>query len=361
MALRTNTRMRNPIAGATILVASLFATAVSAQELQIAETRFPDINCIFDTDCRITARDFVDEFDLPGANGKGRLQSRLWPTGEAGTAGVGLTSYLYRIDLTNTAGILDIPCVRSMRLDFGDVVPLDYDADRGFEHVFVGAAGGLGAVGPARAVKSGRFVDFSFRRLCAGASSYFFGLASANPPREITLQLGDGRGTSISVNTQAPQAPVVIAPPGSSVRLCVPGFPGLMVDPDAPVCRCLADRSLREFSCALVSPDLFLAFRTPFPVPYEKPVTVQWMLMPLTERVVEVSISVPQNSSFRQARQKNNALRLKSAGAWKPARGSQRLIMGKPGEQQALTFEVLLPGSKQKINIVAIPPDGGQQ
>ncbi|MEZ4584466.1 MAG: hypothetical protein R3A10_23015 [Caldilineaceae bacterium] len=47
--------------------------------MNLVQVTAPDINCVFDGDCTITA-DSSDTFTLPGGTGDG-LQS-LWPAGE---------------------------------------------------------------------------------------------------------------------------------------------------------------------------------------------------------------------------------------------------------------------------------------
>ena len=65
-------------------------------------------------------------FAVPAASGDGRLQSRNQPPGEAGTAGVGLYAYEYRVDLTQVGALTAQICVDELRVDFGPVESLDY-------------------------------------------------------------------------------------------------------------------------------------------------------------------------------------------------------------------------------------------
>lgn len=341
------------------------ASGAAAEELEITNVRAPDINCIFDTDCRIVVDDSVATFELPGASGEGRLQSRLSPPGESGTPGEGLTEYSYRIDLRNTVGVLNIPCIRSMRIDFGDVAPLNYDDDPATEDVFVVTAGGLGSVGPARAVKTGRMIEFSFSGLCAGGrpgagvSSYFFGLASAERPREVTVELDSGSET-ISVQGRAPEA--ASAPPArGAVRSCLPQFPDLAIDPYAPVCRCLADAGAREFRCALISPDYFLGFRVPFPVPPRRAFEVDWVFTPMSERATAISVAASPKASYRPVNKKSAVVRLKSPGPWKQSAASQRLLGPKGGKPSPLKFRISAPFMKKDLVIVVAPEDFEEQ
>ncbi|MBW7883241.1 MAG: hypothetical protein H3C34_11510 [Caldilineaceae bacterium] len=180
--------------------------------LTIVEVGAPAINCIFDTDCKITVSDLADHFVPPGASGDAFLQSRTWPVGEAGTSGAGLYAYLYRIDLRNAVGITAAACVSTMTIDFGAVTPLDYNGDANPDHVFVITQGGLGNVKPAAAVQSGSSITFGFDpAVCVGASagkgdsSFFFGLASTQPAQDVTAQLAGTLGLAETLDARAPK------------------------------------------------------------------------------------------------------------------------------------------------------------
>ncbi len=172
----------------------------------------PAINCKFDTDCRITVTDTTDHFTIGPTAGDAFLQSRTFPSGQPGTAAAGLYAYLYRIDLTQLAGLTALPCVTQLRIDFGPVETIDYDNDGSNEHVFVITAGGLGSVAPTSVDKQGRMITFSFNPpVCAGASpgtgetSYFFGLTSAKPPRHVTAEIRDTLGGVTSLDVRVPE------------------------------------------------------------------------------------------------------------------------------------------------------------
>src|SRR4030042_3517871 len=96
---------------AFVLILIVICAVGLAGPLKIVTVSFPAINCKFDTDCKITVNDKGTNFTLPGATGTAFLQSRLWPKGQAGTAGANLYAYLYRLDVRQPAGATNIPCV----------------------------------------------------------------------------------------------------------------------------------------------------------------------------------------------------------------------------------------------------------
>lgn len=199
-----------------LLVTTAFGAAppVSAAAqagLTIVNVGAPAINCLFDTDCTITVNDLASNFTPPGATGNGFLQSRLWPVGQAGTAGAGLYAYLYRIDLRKAVALTAISCVEQLTLDFGSIAQLDYNSDKTPDDVFVVTQGGLGNISPATASQTGDTITFTFKpaicpgtRAAAGDSSFFFGLASTKPAQDVSAQLS---GSSNLAETLAARAP----------------------------------------------------------------------------------------------------------------------------------------------------------
>lgn len=172
----------------------LFAVAACclAAPLTVVTVGAPAINCKFDTDCKITVNDTSANFTLPGTSGSAFLQSRTWPPGQAGTIGAGKTAYLYRLDLRNLVGLTVAPCVSKLKMTFGPVAALDYNANGQPDQVFVITSGGIGSVGPSSVDKTGNVITFNFATpVCSGSSpgngdsSFFFGLASAQPPVAI--------------------------------------------------------------------------------------------------------------------------------------------------------------------------------
>ena len=184
--------------------------AVTDATLSIVEVAAPDINCIFDADCRITVDDLASHFLPPAASGDAFLQSRLWPIGEKGTVGAGLYPYLYRIDLRNARGITAAACVTTMTIDFGPISSLDYNRDGKADQIFVISKGGLGNIKPAAAVQSGDIITFRFDpAICVGGrsgdSSFFFGLASTQPAETVPARLTGTIGLDNTLRAKAPQ------------------------------------------------------------------------------------------------------------------------------------------------------------
>ncbi len=173
--------------------------------LDIVSVSAPAINCIFDLDCTITVTDTTDHFVLAGTAGDAFLQSRTFPPGELGTVAQGLFAYEYRIDLRNLAGITHVPCITSFTIEFGPVVPLDYDGNGVADDVYVVTAGGLGTVGPSLADQVGDTVTFTFDPLvCPGSTTFFFGLTSVDPPRFVTAQVRDTQALVYDLEARAP-------------------------------------------------------------------------------------------------------------------------------------------------------------
>ncbi len=178
-------------------------TTTGATNLKIVRVAKPAVNCVFDASCKITVSDSTGDIPLPGISGPRVLQSRTY-TGKPGTPAAGLTGYEYRVDLTQATGVGS--CVASLTVDFGPVSSLNYGGDPATEQVFVVTQGGLGSIAPVSAVQSGRNVTFNFQpSICAGDTSYFFGLASAKPPRAITAIVTVAGGGPLSVAARAPQ------------------------------------------------------------------------------------------------------------------------------------------------------------
>jgi len=197
------------------------AGALGAANLDVVTVAAPAINCKFDTDCKITVSDIAATFSWPGLKGQGFLQSRTWPAGQPGTPGAKLYTYLYRIDLTQwqgqeEVGAAVIPCVKELRLPFGPVAMLDYDGNGDKDQVFIITTGGLGSVKPVTAVQTGHQIIFTFLpfSLCGhmtpgkGQTTFFIGLASAQPPHPIVAQVVHDLGLKpFDLKSQAPQIP----------------------------------------------------------------------------------------------------------------------------------------------------------
>ncbi|MEZ4681232.1 MAG: hypothetical protein R2932_44160 [Caldilineaceae bacterium] len=202
-----------PAYAAPVASTSAAPTFAPDATLSIVEVAAPNINCLFDADCTITVDDLASHFIPPAASGDASFQSRLWPAGEAGTAGAGLYPYLYRIDLRNAVGITAASCVTNMTIDFGPIAALDYNGDRKADDIFVVTKGGLGNIKPAAAVQSGDTITFRFDpAICVGGrtgdSSFFFGLASAHPAAVVPARLTGTLGLDNTLRAKAPKRPV---------------------------------------------------------------------------------------------------------------------------------------------------------
>ena len=264
----------------------LVLTAPSAAApLDVVQVSAPDINCVFDADCRITVQDSTAPITLPAATGEGFLQSRTAPPGEPGTPGQGFVPYEYRVDLRQIAGLTALPCITELEVPFGPHQPLDFDGDGNQDDVFVVTGGGLGSVGLASADKTGGTITFRFEpAVCAGSSpgrgesTFFFGLAGGAPPQPVNARATVNLGGTLDLAARAPGG----ADGGAGGPGLAPGpcFPGALFPSDVPVCHCLRDRVLRELRCALLHPDFVLVRRTPLPIPPGDPFTVRWSFAP---------------------------------------------------------------------------------
>ncbi|MBE2223087.1 MAG: S8 family serine peptidase, partial [Anaerolineae bacterium] len=174
----------------------------------------PAINCVFDSDCNIFVEDVASTFTLATSSGSSFLQSRMLLRGEVGTPGAGLFAYEYRIDMREMVGIGNPGCVTHLAIDFGPVIPLNYDGVGGAEHVYVVTGGGLGTVAPLAITQDGRKITFDFHNnpVCGdesikadnGESTFFFGLASPFRDREITAVVNHNTGDPLDLLAHAP-------------------------------------------------------------------------------------------------------------------------------------------------------------
>ncbi|HEV8369729.1 MAG TPA: hypothetical protein VGQ39_17365 [Pyrinomonadaceae bacterium] len=195
-----------------VAVLSLSLTTARAEVLSTVDVSAPAINCLFDPTCRVEVNDSTETLSI-GAGGPNFLQSRTF-RGKAGSPAAGLYIYEYRIDLRRAEGILHIPCIDSVSLDFDHIVrtlDLDGDGERGDE-VFVVTRGGLGSIGLASAEKSGSTITFRFSdSVCAGGhpnageSTFFFGLVSTHAPGQTTATILESNGRKSKVYARTPR------------------------------------------------------------------------------------------------------------------------------------------------------------
>jgi hypothetical protein len=206
-----------PLALATLLGAQ---NRVYAEALSIVQVSAPEVNCRFDPSCTVVVNDFVTDFAWSSSSNDAFLQSRTWPQGVPGTPAAGLYAYLYRIDLSKSMAVTHFTCVTSFRLPFGPVEAVDYTGGGTAHQVFVISTGGLGSIALASAEKSGNNINFTFAQpLCNGGQpgkggmSFFFGLASKSPSREVVSTLSRDIGPSLSLKAVAPKIWVTKKPP----------------------------------------------------------------------------------------------------------------------------------------------------
>ncbi len=183
---------------------------ITACSLKVAHVNAPAVNCVFDPSCTIAVTDSTDSIPLP-TGGTNFLQSRTF-VGQPGAPADGLYGYEYRIDLRNAMGITHIPCVNSLKIEFGPVVStLDYDGDGNADQVYVVTSGGLGSVALDSVDKSGNDITFNLSSpVCAGGSpgtgqsTFFFGLTSTQPPEYVTSRVKEVSGPEHAVQARAP-------------------------------------------------------------------------------------------------------------------------------------------------------------
>lgn len=202
----------------------LVVVTAHAGPLQIVEVSAPDIYCAFDSDCQVTPTNFPGRFVVPGTTGVAVLWSRLFPVGEPKTPAEGLYAYLYQFDLRKLVGATFSACIKALSIDFGPVVPVDYNGDRRLDHVFVMTKNSPGTIAPAAAEQVNDTITFYFRQpVCpatpekAGDRTFFFGLASPNPATVVTAQAWDTQGADITLDAQAP-SPVDVDCTTASLR-----------------------------------------------------------------------------------------------------------------------------------------------
>ena len=154
--------------------------------------------CIYDTNCKASSTDSSVAFEMPdiiGTQPRPRLHTRTI-LGAAGSPAAGKTGYLYRLDLTNVVGALDVSCATALKLDIGPTTKFEYFKNGANADVFVIDKGAAGTVGLSKAERIGSGVTFTFRKsICVGTgpkggeSSLFFGLTSDHPPKAANAQV----------------------------------------------------------------------------------------------------------------------------------------------------------------------------
>lgn len=208
--------------------------------LSLVEMEGSDAHCIFSTDCSVTLDGTTSGFTFDLTTGAGLLQSYRWPHGQTGTTGAGLIPYLYRIDMQELIGAGNPACITSLSLDFGPIVPLDYDGDGSLDHGFMVSDSASG-VSPSSVTHDLYELSIEFSSpVCGDASatqnngkrSFFLGLASPFRDREVSAELGNNMGVPLTVPARAPEydhAPSLAVvpssgPAGAEVQLIGSGY-----------------------------------------------------------------------------------------------------------------------------------------
>jgi hypothetical protein len=183
--------------------------AVEAVPLRVVNVSAPAINCVFNPACTVTVNDTSDNIPM-STGGTGFLQSRTY-TGAPGAPAPWANVYEYRIDLRNAVGATAISCIDWMSINFGPVASLDYNGDQRPDQVFVVTGGGIGSIGIASAIQTGSVIRFKFTApVCEGGapgkgdSSFFWGLVSKSPPKNVTATLHETGGATHVVKARSP-------------------------------------------------------------------------------------------------------------------------------------------------------------
>ena len=199
--------LRSVMATAALMTVAGVAQATPLKAVNVAA---PAINCVFNTSCTITVNDTIGAIPLPGITGIARLQSRAF-TGATGTPAATKFGLEYRVDLTQAVAFGSIPCVSTLKLDFGPITKLPYLPGGGVSEDYVVTSGGLGSIGIASADRVGNVTTLTFSKpVCAGSSagkgetSFFFGLTAPKAPKVSTAQMQITGGALINVPVRVP-------------------------------------------------------------------------------------------------------------------------------------------------------------
>jgi hypothetical protein len=174
----------------------------------------PAIRCVFATNkrCNLNGTDSVGAIPIPGIAGSAVLHSLTFPA-DPDSPAAGSTGYEFRLDLSQATAGSTKACVTRLTLDVGPLSRLPYMGRADLYDVFVINTGATGYVGLASAERAGPAITFVFAKaVCPGAgadkgeSSYFFGVAAATAPREIsaTVQLDGGAMLQVPARAPAP-------------------------------------------------------------------------------------------------------------------------------------------------------------
>ena len=191
-------RVRHFSAALALAIAAPGCALAQSGPLTIVTVDAAALLCIYDKSCKASTTDNSVKFDMPdtiGTQASPRLHTRT-VLGAAGAPAAGKTGYLYRLDMTNVVGAMDVSCATALKLDVGPTAKFEYFKNGANADVFVVDKGAAGTVGLAKAERIGSGVTVTFRkRICVGTgpgggeSSLFFGLTSDHPPKAATAQV----------------------------------------------------------------------------------------------------------------------------------------------------------------------------
>lgn len=191
-----------------VLLLVVLCQALLACSLRVVNVGAPAVNHVFDPSGVIPVQDHSAPIWTSGF-----LQSRNF-SGVAGAPAAGMQGYEYRIDLRNVVGVTAIPYITSLEIDFGPHEKLDFDGDSRLDDVYVVTSGGLGNIGVSSARKSGNTITLNFNPPVAGGASegrgdstFFIGIVSRHPRREITVRAANNLGAPLALSAWAPQYP----------------------------------------------------------------------------------------------------------------------------------------------------------
>jgi hypothetical protein len=223
-AVRAHARMGSDMktaAAILIVAAAVLSAPAHGAALIVVKVSAPQVNCVFNATCTITVDDTTGTFKDTLYGAGPFLQSRTYP-GQPGTPAANMTGYQYRLDLTSAPKLVS-ECVAGVTIDIGPVAKLTYPPNQP-GHVFVITQGGLGNVGVRSAVQDGDVITFWFDGfLCAGQTSYFFGLAAGTKPIAGTAVIfGPGKPGFIQTAARMPEHRL---PPKSRLMIESPGLP----------------------------------------------------------------------------------------------------------------------------------------
>ena len=191
-----------------VLVLAVICQALLACSLRVVNVGAPAINTVFDPSGVVPVQDHSAPIWTSGF-----LQSRNF-SGVAGAPAAGMQGYEYRIDLSNVVGVTAIPYITSLRINFGPHEKFDFNGDSRLDDVYVVTSGGLGNIGVSSARRSGNTITLNFNPPVAGGASagrgdstFFIGIVSRHPRREITVTANNNLGAPLTLSAWAPQYP----------------------------------------------------------------------------------------------------------------------------------------------------------